>query len=127
MSGRDSHVHGPSPAKSAQHPRHTHPPPRSSHPSLNRDAATGEHAKTKLQQPSVPSRIRPAPSSHSPNVTPSNSVQGSCVVYALCPGQAFSRPIAPSSAERKKKKEEGATVRREKKRRRHRQARKKFK
>ncbi|GFO35837.1 hypothetical protein PoB_006234200 [Plakobranchus ocellatus] len=59
------------------------PPYRSSHPTLNRDAATGEHAKTKLQQPSVPSRIRPAPSSHSPNVTPSSSVQGSCVLYAL--------------------------------------------
>ncbi|GFO08967.1 toll-like receptor w [Plakobranchus ocellatus] len=50
----------------------TRHPDRPTHP-LIRDAATGEHAETKLQLQSVPSRIRPTPSSHSPSVTlPSN-------------------------------------------------------
>ncbi|GFN93376.1 hypothetical protein PoB_001988200 [Plakobranchus ocellatus] len=49
MSGRDSRVHGAKSRKVRTTPRHNQdPPPRPSHPPLSRDAATGEHAKTKL-------------------------------------------------------------------------------
>ncbi|GFO41628.1 hypothetical protein PoB_006813300 [Plakobranchus ocellatus] len=54
---------------SKAHPRPATP---TDPPTAETRAATREHAKTKMQQPAAPSRIRPVPSRHSPTVTPGN-------------------------------------------------------
>ncbi|GFO48159.1 hypothetical protein PoB_007466400 [Plakobranchus ocellatus] len=103
----------PRPAKSGQHPRHNQaPPPRPSHPPLIRDAATGEHAKTKLQLPSVPSRIRPAPPAI-PQTSPLRAAYREAVSYM--PSAPVGPVKLPSSGILER---HSATVRREKKRKR---------
>ncbi|GFO47689.1 hypothetical protein PoB_007419400 [Plakobranchus ocellatus] len=92
MSGWNSRVHGNKARKVQITPTALQdPPPRPSNPPLIRNAATGEHAKTKSQPPSVPSRIRPAPSSHSPNVTPPSN--GKLYSIRNCPRRACPRAL----------------------------------
>ncbi|GFN76369.1 hypothetical protein PoB_000287500 [Plakobranchus ocellatus] len=100
MSGRNSRVNG----TKARKVRTTSAQPRPATPTVP-PTPDPRRRHRRARQDKVVTAIRTfkdtaRPIQPFPILIPSSSVQGSCVVYALCPRRKpFSRPIAPPSGE----------------------------